>query len=99
MLFGKILRALNKAKIKYIVVGGSAVVLHGYRRNTDDLDLIVLLEPRNLAKLFDTMQSTGYMPKVPAKKEEFIDEKVRERWKKEKGMIVFSFVEKAPLLN
>ena len=99
MLFEKVIQALNKARIKYVVVGGTAVVLHGYRRNTDDLDLIVLLESRNLAKLFDTMLATGYIPKVPVKKEEFIDDQLRERWKKEKGMIVFSFVERQPPFN
>ncbi|MEZ6056610.1 MAG: hypothetical protein R3C01_07885 [Planctomycetaceae bacterium] len=34
-------RALNAANIPYSVCGGVAVCLHGYQRNTADLDLIV----------------------------------------------------------
>lgn len=33
--------ALNRAEIKYVVVGGCAVILHGYYRTTHDIDLIV----------------------------------------------------------
>ena len=41
---------------------GSPVVLHGYERFTKDLDLIVILEDRNLAKLFDILRKIGYNP-------------------------------------
>ena len=37
--------ALNRAEIKYIVVGGCAVILHGYYRTTHDIDLIVDTAP------------------------------------------------------
>lgn len=96
MFYGEVFKALNKAKVKYVVAGGTAVVLHGYRRFTDDLDLIVLLEEKNLGKLFDALEEIGYIPKVPVVKEQFIDKQEREKWKKEKGMIVFSFVERNP---
>ena len=52
-----------------------------------------------MEKLFDTVRSAGYSPKVPVLKEQFTDAKIRERWKKEKGMIVFSFVENDPPFN
>lgn len=96
IFYGKVFKALNKAKVKYVVVGGTAVILHGYPRFTKDLDLIVFLEDRNLEKLFDTLQSIGFIPKVPVTKEQFKDRKQRALWKKEKGMIVFSFVERKP---
>ena len=96
IFYGRVFKALNKAKVKYVVVGGAAVVLHGYPRLTKDLDLIVFLEARNLEKLFSALKSADYGPKVPITKEQFKDKKQRELWKKEKGMIVFSFVEKDP---
>ena len=52
MFYGKVFRALNKARVRYVVAGGTA--------------------------------------------EQFIDDKQRDRWKKEKGMIVFSFVSRQP---
>ncbi len=96
MFYKEVFNALNKIGVKYVVVGGTAVVLHGYRRFTDDLDLMVLLEEENLGKMFDALKSIGYIPKVPVLKEQFIDQKQRAKWKKEKGMIVFSFVESKP---
>jgi predicted nucleotidyltransferase len=36
---GTILRALNDANVRYLIVGGLAVVAHGYVRFTQDIDL------------------------------------------------------------
>jgi len=47
MFYGEVFKALNKAKVKYVVAGGVAVALHGYQRFTQDLDLYVLLETKN----------------------------------------------------
>jgi len=33
--------ALNKAKVEYILVGGYAVILHGFARSTGDMDIWV----------------------------------------------------------
>ena len=49
-IFKEIFKALNKGGVKYIVVGGVAVNLHGYLRATGDLDILVLLETSNLEK-------------------------------------------------
>ena len=96
MFYGEVVRALNKARVKYIVVGGVAVVLYGYPRFTSDLDLIVYLEEKNLSKMYDALAQIDYFPKVPVTKEQFMDAGQRARWKKEKGMIVFSFVKSKP---
>ena len=96
MFYGDVFKALNKAKIKYVVAGGAAVFLYGYPRLTQDLDLIVYLEEGNLERLFDALGAIGYFPKVPVTKEQFKDSQQRQRWKKEKGMIVFSFVSHDP---
>ena len=96
MFYGEVFRALNKAKIKYVVAGGIAVVLYGYSRLTKDLDLIVFLSRDNLDAFFEVLKKIGYNPKVPVTKKQFIDQRQRNKWKKEKGMIVFSFVQKDP---
>lgn len=41
--------ALNKAEVKYLVVGGYAVNFHGYHRGTGDIDLWI--EPTNENKI------------------------------------------------
>lgn len=91
MYYENIFRELNKRYVKYLVVGGIALVLHGVVRLTVDLDLMVDLDKRNLIKFINTLESLGYKPKVPVKALDFVDTKNREKWGKEKGMKVFSF--------
>lgn len=46
-----ICRALNEAQAGYVVVGGFAVILHGYARGTMDLDLLIDPSPANVRKV------------------------------------------------
>src|SRR5215212_6284465 len=39
--FRDFIQALNKHEVEYILVGGYAVILHGYRRVTGDMDIWV----------------------------------------------------------
>ena len=43
--------ALNKAKVEYILVGGYAVILHGFARSTGDMDIWVNKTSDNYQKL------------------------------------------------
>ena len=44
-----LLKALNEHQVSYILVGGYAVIYHGYRRTTGDMDL--WFEPTNENKI------------------------------------------------
>jgi hypothetical protein len=46
-----ICRALNEAQAAYVVVGGFAIILHGYARGTMDLDLLIDPSPPNVRKV------------------------------------------------
>lgn len=91
MFYEEVFRGLNKNRVKYVVVGGVAVVLHGVVRFTADLDLFVGLSKSNLLRFAEVLTKLGYRPKVPVKATDFADTSNRKRWKKEKGMVVFSF--------
>jgi len=86
-----IARALNEAKVPFIVVGGLAVVAHGYGRSTQDLDLVIRLQPELIRAAFQALASLGYRPTVPVTADGFADETQRRNWIKEKGMVVLSF--------
>lgn len=45
------LHSLNASGVEYVVVGGHAVMLHGYPRSTDDLDILFAQSPANAARL------------------------------------------------
>ncbi len=49
--FQDFIEALNKAEAEYILVGGYAVILHGYIRSTADMDVWVNKTASNYQKL------------------------------------------------
>ena len=93
MFYERVLRALNRGKVRYLVIGGLAVNLHGIPRMTADLDIMVDLESKNLARLARVFRRLGYVPKIPVKLEDFARAENRRRWQIEKGMVVFSVMD------
>jgi len=83
---------LNRAGVHYLVVGGVAVVLHGFGRTTMDLDLMIALDSYNVGAFLELMKKHGYKPKVPVRIEEFANPEKRRSWITEKGMKVFSLI-------
>lgn len=83
-----VVKALNDAKVKYLIVGGVAVVAHGYERFTRDLDLVIGLERKNIQRGLRSLISIGYALRIPVTPEQFADAKLREEWRREKNMIV-----------
>jgi len=85
-------RALDGAGVRFLVVGGVAVNLHGYTRATQDLDLVVELSTSNVRAAMDALAGLGYRPQVPVDIHEFADPERRAEWIKDKHMEVFSLV-------
>lgn len=86
----RLLSQLSEAGTRYLVVGGVAVVLHGYLRATADLDLVIELEPENLQKALELFEREGFHPRPPVPLRSFADPAERHRWKEEKNLQVFS---------
>lgn len=51
-----LLEALQKNGVKYILVGGQAVRLHGLNRATEDVDLVVPFDTENGARLIRSLE-------------------------------------------
>ena len=85
-----VLTALYELGVRYLVVGGIAVILHGYLRTTADLDLFVCLERENIKRALRALESVGYRPRLPVNTTDFADPEIRKRWIEEKGMLVFA---------
>jgi len=49
--FAAALRDLNESGVRYVIVGGLAVIRHGVVRATKDVDVAVAMDPDNLARL------------------------------------------------
>ncbi len=83
-----IVRALNDANVRYLIVGGVAVNVHGYERLTVDLDVVVGLDRQNIIDALRALEAIDYHMSVPVTPEAFADRQLREQWRREKGMIV-----------
>jgi hypothetical protein len=83
--------ALEKAAIRYVFVGGVAVIAHGYVRTTYDIDIVVALTPENIEGAFGALASVGYRPKQPITGSQFANQELRESWRRDKQMLVLQF--------
>lgn len=86
----RVLSALERGEVRHLVVGGVAVVLHGYLRTTVDLDLVIQLKPQNVQRAIRVFKGLGFEPRIPVPIESFADEGERARWVREKNARVFS---------
>jgi len=86
-----VVRALNEAGVRYLIVGGVAVNAHGYERMTIDLDLVIQLNRPNIEAAWGALVGIGYIVKIPVSAAEFSNVTLREAWQREKGMLVLQF--------
>jgi hypothetical protein len=69
--FLDLFKAFNTHEVEYILVGGYAVILHGYNRSTGDLDLWVAATAANYQKIASAFQTFG-MPLFDMSLEKFL---------------------------
>ena len=93
-LFEPLFRTLNDTGVRYVVVGGVATVLHGYARLTADVDVVVDLEPERARTFIAALTHMGFVPRAPVDALDFAEPSTRRAWIEEKGMRVFSMVDR-----
>lgn len=57
--FGRILKDLNAARVRYVVVGGIALIRHGVVRATRDVDVVYDPDPSNLEAIRSLAEKWG----------------------------------------
>ena len=87
-----IFSALQEAQARYLVVGGVAVIAHGYARTTEDLDLVLDLSTDSLNQALNALQSLGYRPVLPVSLKDFANGELRRDWIENRNMKVFNMV-------
>lgn len=58
--FRELLELLNKNEVEYLIVGGYAVIAHGYPRLTIDIDVWVKPSKENSKKVIKTIEDFGF---------------------------------------
>lgn len=51
----KVCESLNQAGVNYVLIGGFAVILHGFTRGTKDIDFLVDDSPANVKKIKEAL--------------------------------------------
>ncbi len=91
IIYEDVLRAFQKQRVRYVIVGGIAVNLLGSLRNTADMDILVEMSDKNLAKVVGILKKHGYRVKQPVDPMRIADKKTREDWIDNKHMKAFNF--------
>jgi len=86
-----VLRALDAASIRFVVVGGVAVILHGVPRSTAGLDLAIDLEEGNVRRFIGIMAQLGFVPRAPVAAADLASADHRRDWVADKHMKAFTF--------
>ena len=85
----ELIQWLETSKADYVLVGGLAVALHGYVRNTMDVDVVLAMDEKNLKRFIDGAKAAGLQPVVPVTIDSLADPELLDQWYREKGMLAF----------
>ena len=58
--FKEFIELLNRNSVRYIIIGGYAVVYHGYVRSTNDIDIWIDIHKDNIKKLIKVLDEFGF---------------------------------------
>jgi hypothetical protein len=82
---------LNESKIRFVLVGGLALVLRGIDRLTADVDLVIDFSTDAALGAVRALTATGYRPMAPVNPLSLADARQRAEWQATRDMKVFSF--------
>ena len=71
----RLVARLEREGLDYAVIGAMALVAHGYRRFTEDVD--ILLTPEALRRFREKVEGLGYLPAFKGAKKTFRDTRTR----------------------
>ena len=82
---------LAAARIRFVLVGGLALVLHGLDRLTADVDLVIDLSTESARAAVEALTAAGYRALAPVDPIALADPLQRREWQSMRNMQVFSF--------
>jgi hypothetical protein len=91
MYYYDVLKEFYLYKIKYLIVGGLSVNLHGIPRVTQDIDIIISMDKANILETVKVLTESGFLPKLPVKADDLSIEEIRNTWIIEKNLKAFTF--------
>jgi Nucleotidyl transferase AbiEii toxin, Type IV TA system len=84
-----------QAHVRYCVVGGVALNLHGVPRMTYDVDLLIAPEANELRKVQELLVGLGLQRRIPVSLVDFADRAYCEQMRDERNLIAVTFTDPA----
>ncbi|NUN07080.1 MAG: nucleotidyl transferase AbiEii/AbiGii toxin family protein [Bdellovibrio sp.] len=91
MLLYELTDAFDKAKLKYALVGGYALAVHGLVRATMDVDFVLSLKLEDFELAERVLASLHLQSRLPVRAQDII--KMREEYISTRNLIAWSFVD------
>ena len=91
MLLYELTDAFEKAKLKYALVGGYALAIHGLVRATMDVDFVLSLKLADFELAEKVLKDLGLQSRLPVRAQDII--KMRQEYIEERNLIAWSFVD------
>lgn len=91
MFLFEVVDAIDKAKIKYAIVGGYALALHGLVRATVDIDLVLSLKISDFEAAEKCMKDIGLTSRIPVSAKDVIN--MRKEYIENRNLVAWSFVD------
>lgn len=83
--------AFAASKLKFALVGGYALALHGLVRATIDVDFVIKLTQNDFELAEKTLNRLGLQSRIPVRAQDLI--KMRNEYIEERNLIAWSFVD------
>ena len=90
MFIQKVIRALEKHHVKYALVGGYAVALHGAIRGTVDVDIVIALTKVSLESTENALGKIGLQSRLPVTAEDVY--RFRKEYIENRNLAAWSFI-------
>lgn len=90
MFIVNLVKKLTEHKVKFAIVGGYAVVLHGVTRGTVDIDIVISVDNKNFLKTELALVALGLKSRLPVTGQEVFD--FRREYIEKRNLIAWSFL-------
>lgn len=90
MFYLDLFHALERQNVRYLLVGGLALNIHGVERATMDVDLMLALDADNIDAFLGAARELELKPVPPVSLEDFADPAKLRGWIEERNMLAFA---------
>jgi hypothetical protein len=96
LFYQRLFESLAKHEVRYLLVGGLAVNLHGIPRMTMDVDVVIALDPENVDHFINAARELAMRPVLPIALADLADPNKRDEWVSRRNLIAFALREREP---